>query len=280
MPERNKVIYNATTLIDLTEDTVTPETLAFGATAHSASGDIITGTAYKNTYYVAGTHTYNTNAWTGNLSEVSALYNGLTIDYWLPYSGTARGNITLALTLKDGTVNTSNVYAAEGTTQNRTIVKPNRVIRLVYQTVTINGTSYTGWFGNEYYESGRLQIDSYSDSSVGFIGAIFYYKIGRSVQISARNITLKNDLSAGHSRALATMPSGFCPCNYMYPASVQEGVHELGTGFNVTAYNTGSGYAKPYVVEIEPAGAIVLYATTKDITTYDKISISAMYFTD
>lgn len=44
----NKVIYNtengAETLIDLTGDTVTPETLAVGATAHNASGEVIVGT--------------------------------------------------------------------------------------------------------------------------------------------------------------------------------------------------------------------------------------------
>lgn len=45
----NKVVYNtengAETLIDLTGDTVTPETLAVGATAHNASGEVIVGTA-------------------------------------------------------------------------------------------------------------------------------------------------------------------------------------------------------------------------------------------
>ena len=40
----NEVIYNGETLISLKEDTVTPETLAEGATAHSADGRMITGT--------------------------------------------------------------------------------------------------------------------------------------------------------------------------------------------------------------------------------------------
>lgn len=39
----NKVVYAGNTLMDVTEDTVTPETLAEGATAHDASGEIITG---------------------------------------------------------------------------------------------------------------------------------------------------------------------------------------------------------------------------------------------
>lgn len=40
----SKVIYCGDTLIDLTEDSVTPETLAEGVTAHDASGQKITGT--------------------------------------------------------------------------------------------------------------------------------------------------------------------------------------------------------------------------------------------
>ena len=44
----NKVVYDGATLIDLTSDTVSPETLLTGATAHDASGVQITGTASAN----------------------------------------------------------------------------------------------------------------------------------------------------------------------------------------------------------------------------------------
>lgn len=40
----NKVEYAGNTLIDLTADTVTPETLAEGVTAHDKAGNLITGT--------------------------------------------------------------------------------------------------------------------------------------------------------------------------------------------------------------------------------------------
>ena len=40
----NKVDINGATVIDLTSDSVTPETLLQGATAHDASGAAITGT--------------------------------------------------------------------------------------------------------------------------------------------------------------------------------------------------------------------------------------------
>lgn len=40
----NKVIFGGDTIIDLTADSVTPETLAVGVTAHDASGKVVTGT--------------------------------------------------------------------------------------------------------------------------------------------------------------------------------------------------------------------------------------------
>lgn len=41
----SKVVYNGNTLIDLTSDTVTADTLAAGVTAHGADGEEIVGTA-------------------------------------------------------------------------------------------------------------------------------------------------------------------------------------------------------------------------------------------
>lgn len=43
MPNINKVIYGGQVLLDLTKDTVTPETLASGVTAHSSDGSTIVG---------------------------------------------------------------------------------------------------------------------------------------------------------------------------------------------------------------------------------------------
>lgn len=46
---KNKVVFNGQTLIDLTDDTVTPSTLMQGYTAHDKSGALITGTATGGT---------------------------------------------------------------------------------------------------------------------------------------------------------------------------------------------------------------------------------------
>lgn len=44
----NKVVYGGETLIDLTADTVTPDKLVQGITAHDKSGAVITGTSTKD----------------------------------------------------------------------------------------------------------------------------------------------------------------------------------------------------------------------------------------
>lgn len=41
--ENNKIICDGKVLLDLTNDTVSPNTLGFGITAHDKSGQIITG---------------------------------------------------------------------------------------------------------------------------------------------------------------------------------------------------------------------------------------------
>ena len=97
-----------------------------------------------HTYYVKGTQTASTGAWTGDLPEVETLFEGLTIDYYLPYAGS--GNATLNLTLKGG-VQTGEVNCYYGGTNRLSTQVPQYyVCHLVYQTVTISGTEYTGWY--------------------------------------------------------------------------------------------------------------------------------------
>lgn len=60
----------------------------------------INGNARNGVYYVKGTQTGATGSWTGAI-PIPALYDGLTIMYYLPFNGS--GNATLNLTLSDGT---------------------------------------------------------------------------------------------------------------------------------------------------------------------------------
>ena len=77
----NKIIYGDETLIDLTSDTVTAETLATGVTAHDSSGIAITGTMRGGDDVLYGTcdTAAATAAKTVTISGVTELTEGLAI---------------------------------------------------------------------------------------------------------------------------------------------------------------------------------------------------------
>ena len=86
----NKVVMNtadgAETLIDLTEDGVTPETLARGVTAHDASGNPITGTMRTVDELLVNTTANDTLVWDGN-TEGKTVFDMMgdgTYTYYLP----------------------------------------------------------------------------------------------------------------------------------------------------------------------------------------------------
>lgn len=100
---------------------------------------------------IIGTQTSSTGSWTGITDKITSLYEGLTILYWLPYAGS--GAATLNLTLKDGsTTGAINCYYT-GATRITTHIPANNVMMLTYQTVTISGNSYTGWWLLKTYDS-------------------------------------------------------------------------------------------------------------------------------
>ena len=82
----NKVIYGNETLLDLTEDTVTPETLAKGVTAHDKSGALITGIMEGG-----GSGELNTGTCTIKISVPS------TSNYYSAYEKITSGAISYAI---------------------------------------------------------------------------------------------------------------------------------------------------------------------------------------
>lgn len=81
MANANQVIVNGETILDLRSDTVTPETLQKGSTAHDKSGTKITGTlevsSSGGTYYVEldGSFPNYTLSETTPLADIVAAYN-------------------------------------------------------------------------------------------------------------------------------------------------------------------------------------------------------------
>jgi hypothetical protein len=105
-------------------------------------------------YYVKGTQTKTTGAWTGNI-DVPALYTGLTIMYYLPYDGS--GNATLNLTLSDGTTTgAKNCYVTTGRLTTHYGAGRN-IIMTYYKAgdISIKGTTTTDdrWICDAFYDS-------------------------------------------------------------------------------------------------------------------------------
>lgn len=100
-------------------------------------------------HYVKGTQTASTNAWTGALPDgVTAYYDGLSIDYFLPYAGTST-----AATLNLGSKGAKPVYVGNGTGGVTTHFPANSVIHLTY-IINSNLNSGNGcWKVDAYYNT-------------------------------------------------------------------------------------------------------------------------------
>ena len=89
--------------------------------------DGATGNGYV---YIEGTQTESTASWTGTTSEISALEAGTQILYKLPYAG--KSNVTLNLTLADGSTTGAIACYFVGTTRLSTQYAANATIALMY----------------------------------------------------------------------------------------------------------------------------------------------------
>lgn len=128
------------------------------------------GTNYNlkgSIYTVIGTQTATTAAWTGVLDTVDALYDGLTIAYYLPRTSAA--NVTLNLTLKDETTTGAiNCYYKTSTRLGTHYAAGDMVLMTYWSagTIDINGTATTDnrWIAHAQY---------YNDTNTNYVPAIY-----------------------------------------------------------------------------------------------------------
>ena len=116
---KNKIIFGGNVLIDLTADTVTPSSLAYGVTAHDKSGAPITGTST----FDADTSDANAIA-SQLLLNKTAYVNGNKITGTMPNRGAVSGTIstkTGTYTILQGYHDGSGSVAIDSTEQAKII---------------------------------------------------------------------------------------------------------------------------------------------------------------
>lgn len=116
---KNKVVYDGEVLIDLTADTVTPDKLAKGITAHDKSGATITGTSTKDS-----DTTDDTAAVAEILKGKTAHARGVQLVGTMPNNGAVTGTISTkagSYTIPQGYHDGSGKVAISTTEQNKIV---------------------------------------------------------------------------------------------------------------------------------------------------------------
>ena len=144
----NKVVFGSETLIDLTADTITPEDLKKGVTAHDKSGAVIEGTNTND----ADTQDA-TAAQAELLKDKTAYVRGVKITGTMPNNGSVQGNInevnsdyTIPLGFHDGSGK-----VAIDSTEKAKLVPGN-----IKSGITVLGV--TGSYGGESIEVQQKEV--------------------------------------------------------------------------------------------------------------------------
>ena len=156
-------------------------------------------------YAVKGTQTAATGAWTGNI-DVDALYDGLTIMYYLPYAGS--GNATLNLTLNNGqTTGAKNCYYTTSRLTTHYGAGTNFIMTFWSAgSIKVNGTATTDdrWIITAQYDSNSVDQlrNTYSHPTAGANGLKQYGLFARTGNGTYDSFTTSN--GTGTSKAQNT----------------------------------------------------------------------------
>lgn len=263
----------------------------------SATGTIVSSLGrLKNApgvYIVKGTQTASTSSWTGKI-DVSELYDGLTIAYYLPYASTSTAS-TLNLTLSDGT--TTGAINCYWNTSSRitTHYGAGSTILLTYWSagsISISGTATTDnrWTRCDYNVNNNVtQNISTGDGKRPLL--MSYYQTG--VTTTSAQVTYRND----SIYAIASTGSLYATKFYgnITSAALNDAIYQLyatsesstfnGTETLITSLPSSSGTATPSYQRITINGFIkkvindlkepVLYENTTNPTASATVSFNA-----
>jgi hypothetical protein len=131
-------------------------------------------------HFVKGTQTAATNVWTGALPDgVTAYYDGLTIDYFLPYAGTST-----AATLNLGSKGAKPVYVGNGTDGVTTHFPQYSVLHLTY---IVNSSLNSG--------NGCWKVTGYYNTNTT-------YSAGTGLSLSSTTFNHSNSITAQTTQGL------------------------------------------------------------------------------
>ena len=189
------------------------------------------GTNYNlkgSIYTVIGTQTAKTGSWTGELKTLDALYDGLTIMYWLPRAG--NGNATLNLTLKDDVTTGPIDCYYKTNTRLTTHYATGDIILMTYWSagsVSIDGTNIA---------TARWQAHGQYNTNSDTVPAVY---VSTAAKTAAKGGTL----------------TGASWANTTQPRYAMVDIYYANTAASALTLNVNSHGAKPIYINGEPSSS-------------------------
>lgn len=133
------------------------------------AGEAAKTTGITGIYPVKGTQIAATATWTGRISGINTLFDGLTIAYYLPYDGISGTSVTLNLTLDDGTTTGAIPVYWTNASRATTHYGAGSTIILTYWSagsISVKGTATTEgrWLRTDYDSTNIYQLRHNSGS--------------------------------------------------------------------------------------------------------------------
>lgn len=176
----NKVVYGATVLVDLTEDTVSASDLAEGITAHSANGELVTGNLKENNLYSNSTTVDKYITASNNYVKLSgeAKYDTI-IRQGTVYSLFAKqsefGDALASDVAKGKTFTSANGLKLTGTMESGGTVVSDDNCEAYHITSASTALNFKRTDGTiKVWGYGRKQVNTYQSTTYVFVGDGYY----------------------------------------------------------------------------------------------------------